>query len=735
MFYAGRILALPQFIFVSDPQEARLVCQHYLQEYERCARRPFQRVTADYDMVIGYDSETTGLDVKVDQVSLVTTFLPSRPSIPELGLDGRKFASFVFTGPAVGDFDCIRELAPVLEHPRICKVGANIAGFDEPIARASGFALRGPLHDTLVMSFAYNENRRAHGLKAAMWDFYGLKMVDFKDTGKGNHDVRTWPFHAMLNYTGLDGFASYKHWEFLVEGLLKFRTPTGTAWDVYATLLQPMQYVLRSMMDKGIRVDMGYLDTLGPEIQKQITEIYAWFQKRWNEKQIHDPKTIFVSSDQRKRMEREVKKGGSPVPTPEPINLNSTDHLRHLFFTLLKERVLEKTKPGKVSGKQNPSLAKSVLEELSEGEFVSTEYAQKLLQFRELDKLYGTYIGDKLDGDEEDAFGRAPKKGGLRNKVHSVTERVHTNFKFGPVTGRLSSSGPNLMNIPTKTDLGKKIRQAFVPDEGYSFVVADYEQLEMRLFAHFSEDGVPEDRQIMCAAIREGLDPHCKTASLMLSVPYEDVLIAKLRSDGAEEKLTKLGVTDFVYTPKDESLVKMRTAGKTIGFGILYGMGPYRLSIQLDISNDLAQEYIDLFFRGYPFAKNWIDRVHKDCEQTGLVWTLLNRPRRLQEIFSKEKWVRARAKRQSVNSIIQGSAADIVLSAMLRVAESEDLNRMGCRMLLQVHDELVFEVPSQHAKEAETLIKGLMTYKREEYGLGVDITVSSHIVSTWGDAK
>lgn len=735
MLRVSQIRSLPEFFWLSDTYEMEAVVEHYLRVYDQLCRR---QTTDDYDMVVGYDTETTGLDTQSDVACVFTLYSPHKPRIKSLGLNGDKEVSFVIPGPAVGDFDSYRIFEPVLDHPRICKVGANVVGYDSAITRNSGGKLGGPLHDTLVMSWAYNENRRQHGLKAGMFDFYDFRMTDFKDAG-GNksYDVRDWPFHAMLNYTGLDGFASYKHWEFLHNALRRQKIPVDgmTMWDIYLNLLQPAQYILRRMMDHGVKIDMPYLDSLGPEIKSQLDELHGWFQKEWHRLQVQNPALRYESSTQANKRKRAEKKGVAFEPYIEPINLNSTAQIRYLFFDLVGEKVLKMGKPGKVSGKRSPVLDKTVLEELSEGEFKSSAYAEKLLTFRELDKLYGTYIGDKLDGDEEDAFGRAPKKGGLRNKIHFKTGRVHTNFKFGPVTGRLSSSGPNLMNIPTRTETGKKIRKAFIPEEGYKLIVVDYSQLEMRLFAHFSEYGVPESEQIMCASIRDGLDVHCMTASLMMGVPYEDVLIAKLKSDGDLAKLEKYGIFDCELTELEQEFLKLRSAGKTIGFGILYGMGPHRLSIQLEISYEKAQEYINLFFKAYPFAKKWVDFVHKQCESTGYVWTILNRPRRLQEIFSKENWVRARAKRQSVNSIIQGSAADVVISAMLRCDSNARLKELGCRLLLQVHDELVFEIPEAYAEEAKDIIVSEMVYDRKQYDLGVDLTVSAHVVDNWGDAK
>lgn len=732
MYAATHAMNMPPFVFISDPAEAIVLRDHYLHALKENIRAgrlnkhtdKSKRLHPQHDvgLVLALDTETTGINVKQD-IPLVLILYSPEPFTGYLsGAKTGRPASFVL----LCEPDILEIMHPVVSHKNILKVGSMLTLFDRFMMSNAGCPLDGPMHESMFMSWCYNENRRQHGLKQAMWDFYRFRMTDFKSAGKGSLDIRTWPFEAMLDYSGTDGVTSYKQWTYLVDKLCEEGTCRQgvSMFDVYLDQVLPLQDILYSMMDRGIKLDMDYLDQMAPVIKQQSNELYSRLQQRWHELQVNNTGKIYLSSEQKKKQLSAAKKGNEIAPYIEPLNLNSSAHLRYFFFDLMKTPVIAMTKPGK-TGKQGPRLDKEILKELSEGDFACAAMAADLLSWRELDKLYGTYIGDTLEGDEEDVFGFAPKTGGLRNKINPRTGRVHTSFKLGPVTGRLSSSGPNLMNIPSKTDLGKQIRKAFVAEEGRALIVADYSQLEMRLFAHFSEQSAPEHTQVMCAAIREGLDVHCNTAALMKGVPYDDVYRAKKRSD--EE-----GV---VLTDAEKELLTLRTAGKTIGFGIIYGMGPYRLSIQLGISIEEAKRLIELFFKAYPFAKRWIEYVHTTCTATGFVWTLMGRPRRLQEIFSKENWVRARAKRQSVNSIIQGSAADVVNAAMVRCTTNKDLNKMGCDLLLQIHDELVFEVPLCHADEAREIVESTMSYDRLQYGLGVDLSVTAHVAENWGDAK
>lgn len=288
-------------------------------------------------------------------------------------------------------------------------------------------------------------------------------------------------------------------------------------------------------------------------------------------------------------------------------------------------------------------------------------------------------------------------------------------------------------NIPAKGSIAKQIRQCFEAPKGYKLLVADYRQVEMLLFAHFSKDPV------MLAAANGGQDFHCMTGATMYGKTYDEMLIAKLKDDKNAEKLQKMGVTDLTMTEEDHSLLFLRSLTKAINFGILYGMGPGKLAAQLGITKEEAKQKIQQYFEAFPTAKEFIDYTHQLVRDGGVIWTLMGRPRRIPEghkTAKVEDWVRARAQRQAVNSSIQGSAADVVMNAMLRCHQDAELSDLGCRLLLQVHDELVFEVPEQNAERSLEKVRDLMEYKRGgPENLLVDLTVSIHIGDNWAEAK
>jgi DNA polymerase I-like protein with 3'-5' exonuclease and polymerase domains len=368
-------------------------------------------------------------------------------------------------------------------------------------------------------------------------------------------DIRDWDFDTMLNYAGLDAFAHYDVWAELRRRLMDFEMANGmTAWEFYCDFLEPFQAVLRNIMSRGICIDLPFLQSLAMEVLEAKEELQRWFNTEWVSMQAARGTFYMTEAEERTDDNRRMRGLAPKVTGVRPVNLNSTPQLRHLFFDLLGHKVLKRTKPGK-TGEQAPSLAADVLQE-----YIDTEgcpYAEVLLEFRQLHKIYGTYIGD--DPDDEVPIGRHKPKGGLRRKV--LNGRVYTTLKLGPVTGRLASANPNLQNIPARTELGKKIRFAFRASPGYKLIVADYGQLEMRLFAHFS--GEPD----MIEAIRSGKDLHCATAALMFGVQYEDIHIAKLKADEELDTLIKLyGIDDLELTALEKTYLAAETSGRAAGY-------------------------------------------------------------------------------------------------------------------------------------------------------------------------
>jgi DNA polymerase I-like protein with 3'-5' exonuclease and polymerase domains len=643
MLRLSRFQNLPHFMFLTERDEVRLVVNEYLRHHELRMKKG-----KDYGLVMGLDSETTGLHIKHDRISVFSMYTPCPMTIPELGIED-EFVSFVGMGGALGCEDHIREIIPLTTNPHIVKCGANISGFDSFMFENHHVVIEDPMHDTVIMDWLWDENRSgSHGLKQCMYDFYGYKMEDYKSAGRGEMDIRKWDSESALRYPAVDAWASYKVWAFLKAKLQQ--EPWGafegrTLWDYYTEFTVRIQKVLRNMMRRGVRIDMDYLDSIAPDIKKEMNGLEKWFNRDWQQRQF-EKDMLYITETEKTQDEARIAKGKEAKflgKAPRLLNVRSNPQLKFLYFDLMDKPVLKKN-TSKKTGKQSPSLNKEVLKEYSDQ---GCEFSENLLRYRELDNLYGTYVGDKPEDDEEDYSGRS-SKGGLRAKVYGG--RIYTSFKFGPVTGRLASSNPNLMNIPAKSDLGKQIKQAFVSPLGKSLLCLDYSQLEMRLFAHFAQE------EAMINAILSGRDLHCVTASLMMNIPYEEVHIAKLVDDLEWEKLEAtyglVGPQEF--TPQMKRLLEYRSIGKTIGFGLLYGAGPNKIGQQIKKTKEEAKGYIEKFFGGYPGAKRWMDDVFRECEDTQVVWTYFQRPRRLNEINSKVDWIKARTMRQAVNSIIQG---------------------------------------------------------------------------------
>lgn len=420
------------------------------------------------------------------------------------------------------------------------------------------------------------------------------------------------------------------------------------------------------------------------------------------------------------------------------VNPNSPKQLLKLFFTQnaagkwedpFGNRPRVWTKGGS-TGIKNPSTNKEVIKEWAEkGE----PLAACLQEHRVLKKLHGTYLT------------------GLPATTDKIG-RIHTDLKIhGTVTGRLSSGNPNLQNIPSRGEWGKRLRELFVAGRygdagdhtvrplrhistpGHShgqkmtLIVADYEQLEMRIMAHMSQDPT------MIETIREGKDLHSMTGALAVGADYDEIVAAKKADNPTDDQ---------------KALIELRAGMKAVGFGLLYGIGAGKLGAQLGLplvtktmkngrtydSCPEAQELINTYFEIYPNVRRFIYDTHDRCEEDLYVQTIQGRYRRLPDIISDDRAMASMARRQSVNSIIQGSAADIAVEAMLKCEYSKELRSLGVRMLMQIHDELVFEVPDipEVVEKAATLIKELM---ENPIPMDVPIIISMDQAHSWGEAK
>lgn len=406
-------------------------------------------------------------------------------------------------------------------------------------------------------------------------------------------------------------------------------------YELLMELEMPLAVILGRMEHRGVSVDVSRLEEMGAELEERLNKV-----------------------------EQEVYELAG-----EEFNLNSPKQLGPILFEKLGLPVIKKTKTGY-------STSADVLEQLEE----KHEIIPKILLNRQLSKLKSTYIE------------------GLLKVVHEDTGKIHTRFNQALTqTGRLSSTDPNLQNIPIRLEEGRKIRQAFVPSqEGWVMFASDYSQIELRVLAHIAGD------EKLIEAFRQDKDIHTQTASEVFGVPASEV-------------------TD-----------EMRRQAKAVNFGIVYGISDYGLSQSLGITRKEAQAFIDKYLESYPGVKSYMEESVREAKETGYVRTFMNRRRYLPDITSRNFNKRSFAERTAMNTPIQGSAADVIKKAMIDLEEKLREEKMEARVLLQVHDELIIEAPEAEIKKLETLVAAVMENTVE---LDVPLKVDSSYGSTWYDAK
>jgi DNA polymerase-1 len=407
---------------------------------------------------------------------------------------------------------------------------------------------------------------------------------------------------------------------------------------VFSEIDMPLQPILLQMQKDGIKVNLEYLKEFSKECEKEISKI---------EKQIY-------------------KLAG------EEFNVNSPKQLGVILFEKLKLPTAKKTKTGF-------STDSSVLEGLAQDRNEKNEIAQKILDYRLIAKLKSTYIDALPEHMDEKGF------------VHSFLSQTVA------ATGRLSSQDPNLQNIPTRSEMGKRVRAAFIPREKNGYILsADYSQIELRILAHVA--GVKK----LIEAYATNRDIHTATAGEIFNVPYEKV---------------------------DSTL---RSHAKAINFGIIYGMGPSALSKQTGVTMTQAKEFIAKYFERYPEIKKYMDDTKAFAHKHQFVETFLGRKRFLKEINSKNPMMAANAERQAINAPIQGAAADLVKMAMLAIHEMLEKNKFKSKMILQVHDELLFDVVHDELEKLEPLVKKTM---ENVLKLKVPMLVECHRGKNWLEAS
>jgi DNA polymerase-1 len=486
------------------------------------------------------------------------------------------------------------------------KIGQNIK-YDWIVLARHGVSVSGPVFDTMVASYLFNPTKRAHNLDQIALDFLGRRTITYEEVAGKGKAARC--FSEVSIEDAVPYACEDADVTLQAKNILAPQLEQIGVAELMETVEMPLVPVLVGMEMRGIRVDTERLADLSHTFERQLDAL----------------------------------EGAIHGLAGEAFNINSSQQLSRILFEKLNLPVQKKTKK-----KTGYSTDVDVLTALAQ----EHELPAMILRHRSLAKLKSTYT-DALIG-----------------LVHPETGRIHTSFnQTVTATGRLSSSEPNLQNIPIRTEEGRKIRRAFIPQDGWRLLSADYSQIELRILAHVSEDPT------LIRSFTEDEDIHARTASEVFDVAPDRV------------------------TPD------LRRQAKAINFGIIYGMSPFGLSRQLGISQKMAKTYIDHYFSRYPKVLDFLDRTVEESRSSRKTGTLMGRIRLLPEIQSSNHNLRQFAERTAINTPIQGSAADLLKVAMIRIDERLRAAQRRAAMLLTVHDELVFEVPPDELPAVERLVK------------------------------
>lgn len=499
--------------------------------------------------------------------------------------------------------------------------------------RRVGITLRGLEFDTMIASYVLDPGRRSHGLDQLALEFLGHKLTSVEELcGKGKDAV---PYDEVPIECARDFAAEEADVTWRLRETFAPQLETLHLSSLFRDVEMPLLYVLAEVEWNGIAIDVAWFASLKERFQRE-----------------------------RMRVEQEIYAAAG-----EEFNINSNPKLREILFERLQLPVLKRTPTG-------PSTDASVLQQLADE---GHQLPVLLMEYRELSKLESTYI---------DA---------LPALVNPHTGRLHTSLsQTVAATGRLSSSDPNLQNIPIRRELGRDIRRGFIPRKGWSFVAADYSQIELRLLAHLSGDPA------FVEAFRVGGDIHRQTAALIFDVPLDAVTS------------------------------EMRARAKTINFATIYGQGARALSLQLKITFAEAKQFIERYFERFNRVREFLDSRIAYARENGYVQTIFGRRRYIPELRDRNFNIRAFGERLAQNSPIQGSAADLIKVAMIKIQEAFGDRKLSSRMLLQVHDELVFEVPGPELDEVRALVKEQMEHAAE---LSVPLVVDIGTGENWLETK
>ncbi len=591
--------------------------------------------------VVAVDTETTSLNAMRAQLVGVSLSLEAGSAcyIP-LGHTSASSGELDFSDASdapdqIPLEEALAVLKPMLEHPGVLKVGQNLK-YDMLVLKKYDINIH-PFDDTMLISYAQDAGSHNHGMDELADLHLGHKTISFKDVaGTGKNQL-------TFDQIPIDKASDYAAEDADITGrlyrLLKPRLVEAKAVTVYETLDRPLAPVLASMEYWGIKVDRQTLARLSNEFAERMASLEA---------EIH------------KLAGRE-------------FNVGSPKQLGEILFD---EMGLTSAKKGKSGAK---STGVDVLETLAaEGH----DLPARVLDWRQMSKLKSTYT---------DA---------LQQQINDKTGRIHTSYSMAATTtGRLSSNDPNLQNIPIRTEEGRKIRKAFIPEQGYKLLSADYSQIELRLLAHIADIDTLRD------AFLDGQDIHAMTASQVFGVPLADMDAATRRK------------------------------AKAINFGIIYGISPFGLARQIGVPQKEAKHYIEEYFKRFPGIRQYMEETKEFCHSHGYVNTIFGRRCHIQAIRDKNPAMRAFGERAAINAPIQGAAADIIRRAMIAMPAALDSAGLKARMLLQVHDELVFEVPDAEIDKTRDIVKKTMEKAHlPAVDISVPLTVECGVGENWDEA-
>ncbi|WP_108051412.1 DNA polymerase I [Bosea sp. 124] len=586
---------------------------------------------------VALDTETNSLDaMQADLVGISLAVAPGEACY--IPLQHRGGTDLFGEGTLEGQIpltDAVAVLKPLLADAGVLKIGQNLK-YDLLILRRHGLEVS-PIEDTMLISYALDAGNNNHGMDRLSELHLGHETIPFSQVaGTGKSRV-------IFDKVALDKATDYAAEDADVTlrlwQVLKPRLAAEGRTTVYETLERPLIAVLARMEARGIAIDRQILSRLSGDFAQSLA-----------------------------RLEDEIYEIAG-----EKFTIGSPKQLGDILFGKMGLSGAKKTATGQWA------TGAGVLEDLAEQ---GHPLPSKILEWRQLAKLKSTYTDS------------------LPTYVNPQTQRVHTSYALAATTtGRLSSSEPNLQNIPIRTEAGRKIRTAFIPEKGYKLVSADYSQIELRLLAHIAE--IPQLRQ----AFADGIDIHAMTASEMFGVPVQGM-------------------------PSE-----VRRRAKAINFGIIYGISAFGLANQLGIGREEASAYIRKYFERFPGIRDYMDQTKTFVRANGHVETIFGRICHFPAVASKNPSERAFVERQAINAPIQGSAADIIRRAMIRMEGALEAAKLDVRMLLQVHDELVFEVPDAQVEAALPVITRVMVdAPHPALQLRVPLQVDARAAGNWDEA-